>query len=496
MNSSKELGLAKKLTLTTVGLISGALIFMMCLVYWSVMSFGQHFLEMELSEKSSSIERSFSEPLWNYDKVQLVEVGKSLLVNSRYIYLNGLKVITPTGDVLFEKYTNQDVKSFEQVSLEPHTMTRVVKIVRENQHIGTVFVSITNDGYIHTRRQHLLQILGITLSIIVGLGLVLRFYFNKLLAKPLNEILNQINDFEKNKESTVKLDHLPEEFRVIGDGLNNAWTLVKQRNDDILSYANDLEKLVRERTAELEGQIAKNTNAARLVAIGEMAADVAHEINNPLTIIDLHINRIKKITNNQTTLNNSTEILGSVEKIQNMISRMVKIIKGLKSISRDGNDDPKIPFKVASMIDEVRALVEMKIKGQDIFFSVFLNDPYVEVIGREVQISQVLVNLINNSVDAISTLPEKWIKLDINVSYNHVAFTITDSGQGISEDLQQNIMRPFFTTKAANKGTGLGLSISKSIVEEHEGVFKYNENSKNTQFVFTLKKQKEEKMSA
>jgi signal transduction histidine kinase len=493
MKMSKKIGLANKLTFTTVGLMAGGLLFMMCLVYWSVMSFGQHFLEMELEEKSSSIERSFSEPLWNYDKVQLVEVGKSFLVDSKYIYINGLKVSTPNGEILFEKYMNPEIRSFEKVIAEPHTKTRAVKIIRENQLIGTVFIAITNDGFITTRRQHLFGILGITFSMLLGLSLVLRFYFNKLLAKPLNEILNQIKDFEQKKASAFDSSHLPEEFKVIGNGLNDAWDLVKQRNDDITSYANDLEKLVGERTAELEGQIAKNMNAARLVAVGEMAADVAHEINNPLTIIDLHINRIKKLGQNSE---NAPEILGSVEKIQGMISRMVKIIKGLKSIARDGNNDPMLPFNVGTMIEEVRALVDMKIKGQEIFFSIFLTDPHAVVIGREVQISQVLVNLINNSVDAISALPAKWIKLDINVSYDNVVFTITDSGSGISLDLQEKIMRPFFTTKGASKGTGLGLSISKSIIEQHEGSFRYNEHSSHTQFIFTLKKYKSDRMSA
>lgn len=497
MKSFTKLGLAQRLTLSTFFMMAGGLIFLTALVYFSVITFGQEFLIEELDERTSIIERTITEPLWNYDRTQLVEMGHSLLLEGKYIYVTGLKVQYPNGEVLFEKGPGRVAIDFNQVKDASYTKSRVSQIYREGQLIGIVSVAVTNQGFVTTFSHQLLKVLAFSLGLLVFVSLMLRFYFNRALTIPLNRVLNQIHMFETNQFDQGDISDLPEEFEVISNALSSAWKLVKQRNDDLLVYADDLEKVVKERTSELEGQIAKNVNAARLVAAGEMAADVAHEINNPLTIIDLHVAKIKKLGMDEGKTISHHEIRQSVDKIQSMVVRITKIIKGLKSIARDGNTDPMIPFNVQNMLEEVKALVEMKIKGQDIKFKVTLNDSEAMVIGREVQISQVLVNLINNSVDAIAQLPEKWVTLDIRVSDKMIRFILTDSGQGIPEDLQEKIMRPFFTTKAANKGTGLGLSISKNIIQEHEGQFLYNCSSPNTQFIFTLRRYANQyKMSA
>lgn len=496
MKGLTKFGLVNKITLTTVVLIACSLIFVMGVIYWQLVHFGDDLLDRELIEKSNAIELAVSGPMWKYDKGQLETIGKSFLGDDKYIYLNGLKVVNSEGMVLFEKYLNPAIVDFSEAQKQSYTKTKNIKIVRYGRYLGIVSIAVTNKGFVTTRRGHLLGILLKSLSLLFVVSLMLNFYFNKLLAVPLDEIMKSIKNFEKDKSHTIESENLPEEFEVIANGLNNAWSLVEQRNEAILGYANDLENIVSERTSELEMQITKNMNSARLVAIGEMAADVAHEINNPLTVIELHVNRIKKNCHNSLNDQSGPDVLKSADKIQSMISRMSKIIKALKVQAREGSKDPMVPFSVGEMLDEVRALVEMKIKGEEIFFAINLNDPDVEVVGREVQVSQVLANLINNSVDAISTLEEKWIKLDINVNAENVTFIVTDSGHGIPKELQDKMMRPFFTTKGANKGTGLGLSISKSIIEEHECYFRYNESCKNTQFIFTLKKYTARKMVA
>lgn len=488
MKGLTKLGLANKITLTTVSLIACSLIFVMGVIYWQLVYFGHDLLNRELAEKANTIELALSEPMWNYDNSQIAKVARSLLNNDKYISITGLKVVDNKGVVLFEKYQDPTIVHFSEIQKRSYTKTKDIKIIRYGKFLGTVSTAVSNEGFVTTRRGHLLEILLKSLSLLFIVSLVLNLYFNKLLAEPLNEIMKSIRNFEKDKASVIDSENLPEEFDVIAKGLSNAWSLVEQRNEAILGYANDLENIVSERTSELEMQITKNMNSARLVAIGEMAADVAHEINNPMTVIDLHVNRIKKNCQNPVNEQTGQDILKSAEKIQSMISRTTKIIKALKVQAREGTNDPMVPFSVSEMLDEVRTLVEMKIKGEEIFFAITMNEPDVEVIGREVQISQVLANLINNSVDAISSLEEKWIKLHIYVTGETVMFTTTDSGHGIPKELQEKMMRPFFTTKGANKGTGLGLSISKSIIEEHEGFFQYNENCKNTQFIFTLKK--------
>jgi C4-dicarboxylate-specific signal transduction histidine kinase len=215
-----------------------------------------------------------------------------------------------------------------------------------------------------------------------------------------------------------------------------------------------------------------------------VASGIAHEINNPLMVITGQVLKIKR----QLKEGHVDEIEQPLSKISLMSERIVKIIKGLKLISRDGHKDPMNEFSFATMIEEIKLLTEMKIKSLDIDFSVNMPQTIDHIYGREVQISQVLVNLINNSFDAISAQEEKWIRIEVLDLNETIQVSVTDSGRGISKDLQDKIMNPFFTTKEVGKGTGLGLSISKGIVKDHGGDFYYNNHCPNTQFVFTISK--------
>lgn len=484
--------LAKKMTFSAVAMMASSIILITTVVYLTVISFGDHFLENELNEKAEFIKKAFTEPIWTYDQYQIDEIGNSLLTDDQFTYITSLKIEAGNDDILFEK-GHGDLKTFAVAAQMPYTKTKQIDILKGTQKIGKISVSMTNVGYVEAFRNQLIIILISSLVLMVLISQIVRYYFNQTLNAPLKKILNQVHMIESENYRVTEVSGLPDELASISRALHHASSIIEKRNNDIKYYTNDLEKLVGERTAELEDQMTKNLNTARLVAVGEMAADVAHEINNPLTVIDLHVTKLKKFESDLPA-----DVVLSVGKIQSMVKRIAKIIKGLKSLSRDGNADPKVPFMVSNMIDDVKMLVEMKVKSHDISFCVELDHPTICAVGREVQISQVLVNLIGNAVDAIvtSSQTEKWIKLQVAEKGDEVLFHVTDSGTGIPENLQEKIMRPFFTTKDVNKGTGLGLSISKNIVEEHGGRLEYNHTFKNTQFVFTLKKSKADRLIA
>ncbi len=485
MNIFSSNSLSRKLTLSALALTAGSILLITSVVYLTVLSFGENFLENELNEKSEFIKKAMVEPIWTYDQHQIEEVGNSLLVDSKFTYITALKIEAQEHKVLFEKGIN-NISSFALAQTLPYTKTKSIKLYKGNQFIATISIAMTNEGYIIAIRNQLGSILGVSLLMLLLVSQLVRYYYNQTLTAPLNKILLQVRRIENEDYRMVHAEGLPDELESVSRALNQASSMIEKRNNDIMYYTNDLEKLVQERTAELEEQMTKNLNTARLAAVGEMAADVAHEINNPLTVIDLHINKLKK---HEVDYNLPPEAAQSVTKVQAMVKRITKIIKGLKSLSRDGNADPKVPFSITGMIEDVKMLVEMKIKSHEIQFDITVDNPNLMAQGREVQISQVLVNLIGNAVDAIiHSTQNRWISVDVKEKGDMIYFYVTDSGTGIPEELQEKIMRPFFTTKELNKGTGLGLSISKGIVEEHEGILEYNEKSANTQFVFTLKK--------
>ena len=116
--------------------------------------------------------------------------------------------------------------------------------------------------------------------------------------------------------------------------------------------------------------------------------------------------------------------------------------------------------------------------------------------SRPFQIVQVLVNLLNNACDAIHNQEPRWIKVAAETNDELLLLTVTDSGDGIPDDIHSRMMEPFFTTKGAGLGTGLGLSLSKGIVEDHGGRLDYDGVSPNTRFVIILPMKQKEARSA
>ena len=126
---------------------------------------------------------------------------------------------------------------------------------------------------------------------------------------------------------------------------------------------------------------------------------------------------------------------------------------------------------------------------RDVFsvnFKILCNQTDIEFECKKSSLLQVFINLINNAVDAIEDLQEKWIKLHIILQDEQIVFTVMDSGKGVALENQVKLFEPFFTTKDIGKGTGLGLSISRNIVEEHSGSLNYVNQMHHSCFLITL----------
>jgi len=174
-----------------------------------------------------------------------------------------------------------------------------------------------------------------------------------------------------------------------------------------------------------------------------------------------------------------------VTAAEKTLRRIAGIVSGLRSFSRDAALDPKEPFLVSRMIEETLSLCQERLKTGGVALGVEIN-PDGLIPGRSGQISQVLLNLIGNSLDAIEQSPDPWIKLEARSRNKRAVLSVMDSGNGIPREVREKIMQPFFTTKCAGKGTGLGLSISKNIIEQHGGTLWYDGHAPHTRFVIEL----------
>lgn len=244
----------------------------------------------------------------------------------------------------------------------------------------------------------------------------------------------------------------------------------------LLNFLNSLELVEEQRKQAMQ--------SAKLSSLGEMASGIAHEINNPLTIISaIAMTQRRPKSENEA----DRKLNDSLDKIIMTVDRIAKIIKGLRSFARDSYNDPAVSTSVQHIIDSTLELCNERIKSNGINLQILpFQNQCIEC--REVQIVQVLMNLLNNSLDALEGANDKWIQIKVIDLVDKVSIGISDSGKKIPEDIAKKIMQPFFTTKAVGKGTGLGLSISKGIVEAHNGRFYIDNNAEHTTFVIELPK--------
>lgn len=250
-----------------------------------------------------------------------------------------------------------------------------------------------------------------------------------------------------------------------------------------LTFSQRAEVMIEARTKELEDSRLQLINASKMASLGEMASGLAHEINNPLAIIQGKVKVISLMLEDMNIRNPQLTI--EVDKIKTTTERIEKIVKGLRNFSRPAQYDPFEPTSLSKIIQETLDLCSEKFKAEGI--SIIIQDiPKIYIACRPSQISQVLINLFNNSRDAIRGQDIKWIELSFKISDNTLSIIFTDSGPGIPLEIAEKIMEPFFTTKDANMGTGLGLSIAKNLIENHGGHLWLDSLHKNTRFVLEL----------
>lgn len=241
---------------------------------------------------------------------------------------------------------------------------------------------------------------------------------------------------------------------------------------------------------ELEAQIEANREqmiaSARLSALGMMAGGIAHEINNPLAIIHSMATDLVEMVENEGSA--PPEIVARKSAaIRETAGRIARIVKSLRRISREGTNDRLRSTRLARILEETLEICRERFKANRVQLRLPEVVPELNVVCREVQISQALLNLLQNAFDAVVDEPgERWVRVDVSPSADSVTISVIDSGPGIPPEFRSRIMEPFFTTKEVGKGTGLGLSLSKTIAEEHGGKLEYRDDNGHTNFSLIL----------
>ncbi len=240
----------------------------------------------------------------------------------------------------------------------------------------------------------------------------------------------------------------------------------------------------REAQLELERQRMISIHASRLATLGEMAGGIAHEINTPLAIITTRASQLAELLEKETL---DRELGRKITRtLEETAMRVARIVSSMKNFSRESSSDPMQVVGLTELVHDTSVIVLERFRWLGIQLDCAITPPDLSILCHPGEISQVLLNLLQNARDAIESLPEKWIRLDAEREGDEVVIRITDSGAGIPQTQRARLFEPFFTTKPTGKGTGLGLGICRRIIERHGGSIHYNEHSPHTQFVIRL----------
>lgn len=243
--------------------------------------------------------------------------------------------------------------------------------------------------------------------------------------------------------------------------------LLDARNE-ITAWTHTLEDRVEQKTRELRRAHDQMIQVEKMVAIGKMAAVVAHEINNPLSGILTYAKLMKKwIDRGVTTDEKKQEIFETLDLIASESRRCGDLVRNLLTYSRTSPINLG-PCNVNEVVERCMRLVQPKIEMSSVELNIELDDQLPRIFCDGAQIEQVLLALVINAIDAMPHGGNLWLTT-IARGDEGIELIVRDDGMGIPADVLPKLFEPFTTTKEVGKGVGLGLAVSKGIVERHGG---------------------------
>lgn len=239
----------------------------------------------------------------------------------------------------------------------------------------------------------------------------------------------------------------------------------KQAEQEIRRLLHEAEAHQREWQEKQEQLI----QAGKLATLGELAAGIAHELNNPLNNIGLFLGNVLDVLHGRSKTSRPREaLIEALELARAQVHRAAAIIKHLRTLGCS-SPRPQEPVNLHVVLTEALAMLQEQLRLRGIRLTLDLARSEPMVLGQALQLEQVFLNLLTNARDAVEQAACKAITIRTAIHGEVVEVVVEDTGPGIPAGYEQRIFDPFFTTKEVGKGSGLGLSLAYSIIKAHQG---------------------------
>ncbi len=253
--------------------------------------------------------------------------------------------------------------------------------------------------------------------------------------------------------------------------------LRRRFHDALKRQREDFQKVGKDHTEKL-------FQHSKYTELGMMSAGIAHEINNPLAVIQARTTQLLRLYKQPDRQKDLGE---GLQQILYTSERINRTIQGIREFVHHDDRMPDKEVKLRELVDDVLAFCGQRLKNHGVNLRLYNLDKQA-VLGNKIQLEQILLNLLNNAFDAIEFLSDKWIEISCQENDEKVQIYVKDSGSGIPPEVAQKIMDPFFSTKDIGKGTGLGLALARGLAEKHGGSLIYLSHTAHTTFLLELPK--------
>ncbi|MGN7742954.1 ATP-binding protein [Pseudomonas sp. 22526] len=259
--------------------------------------------------------------------------------------------------------------------------------------------------------------------------------------------------------------------------LNQRWRLARLRQRS----REELERLVEERTRDLRTAQDGLVQSAKLAALGQMSAALAHEINQPLTTQRMQLATLRLLLDHGRV----DEAYQALKPLDDMLTRMASLTGHLKTFARKSPSGLRERLDLAAVVDQALQLLDTRLRDEQVDTHLQLTRP-AWVRGDAIRLEQVLINLLRNALDAMHDKPLKHLEIRLEANQQLWSLSVIDSGGGIAEEHLPNVFDPFFTTKPVGDGLGLGLAVSYAIVHELGGRLSAGNQGQGAIFTLSL----------
>lgn len=423
---------------------------------------------------------SITNLVWSFDTDSLHSQIESI---SRIEDVASVRIIDQDGNFVIEKYRPKKRK-LKKDDLKHYSFPLIYTSSDGERHpLGRLEITATT---FYIKRDLLNGLLIFIVSQALStffISYLILLIFHHYLIRNLDQVINFIQNFNlksSNEKLQIKRKGVTkDEFDLLQDSMNSMIEEINYLNADKEMKISDQEKKI-----ELQQMIA--INSSKMAALGEMAGGIAHEINNPLAIISMNAKAMER--NLESGNLNLEAIIKSAKVISRTADRIGSIVTSLRTISRDASHEGMDMVSLREVLTDVFSISEEKFKHLEIPIICDLTKPVFEekILCNHIQLSQVFLNLLNNSYDSIKKQSNKWVKVEGRFDGEWIIIDVLDSGLGVPKEIQNKIFQPFYTTKDIGEGTGLGLSISYRIIKDHRGLINYNTDYPNTCFTIKL----------